>query len=408
MSKVLLLLPIAWRNLWRNSRRSLLVTVSIAVGVWSMLFMGGLMNGWSVNTVDQAIDNLTGHGQVRAPGYLDDPGIDRTLPPPSGEALAILERSRVSAWATRVEVPGVVRSERETGPVTVVGITPQDEVGLSFIAGAVVEGRTLEDADDAGLLIGRKLAERLRTGLGKRVVVMARSVDRGSVEKGYRIVGIYAGATEGVETAYVFVGQRRLQSNLGLGERITGVSFRVVDEGALEPVVAELRDALPEADVRPWNELLPLTAALIDFSDGIIYLWMVVMFVVLAFGIVNTLLMAVMERKREIGLLQALGMRPRLIVLQVFLESVLLVGLGVAAGFVLGQLTLASMSDGIDLSRFSAARDFWGGGSVLVPTLSTRMAVEMAIFVWVMGVVSSLYPAWKAASEVPLEAISTD
>ena len=103
MSKLALLMPLAWRNLWRNSRRSLLVTVSISVGVWSMLFMGGLMGGWSGNTVDQAIDTLTGQGQVRAPGYLDDPGIDRAFAPPEGAALKVLDGPRVRGSDRRWE-----------------------------------------------------------------------------------------------------------------------------------------------------------------------------------------------------------------------------------------------------------------------------------------------------------------
>jgi ABC-type lipoprotein release transport system permease subunit len=181
----------------------------------------------------------------------------------------------------------------------------------------------------------------------------------------------------------------------------------LADLDDLDDTVADLRAAAPDLDIATWRQLKPLTVAMLGLMNGMIALWVVVMFVVLSFGVVNTLLMAVLERTRELGLLQALGMRPRLLLLQVFLESVLLIGLGVGAGLVLGGVSAALMRGGIDLSAFAEGLEQFGGSrELLYPQILLADYVGIGGFVWVMGVVASLYPARRAAREIPIEALN--
>lgn len=167
-----LLYTLAWRNVWRNRRRTLVILLAIAFGIWSMVTLAAIMRGMIEQQVDNTINNLIGHIQVHAVGYRDDPSIDNSMPSPGASMLKVLRWEDVRAWATRVRVPAVVASERESAGVTLVGIDPKAEQGLSFIAKAVTEGRYLQSPGDQGLLLGRKLAERLETSLGKRVVLM--------------------------------------------------------------------------------------------------------------------------------------------------------------------------------------------------------------------------------------------
>jgi ABC-type lipoprotein release transport system permease subunit len=402
-----MLLPLAWRNLWRNGRRSLIVAAAVAVGVWSMLVFAGFIRGWTANVVNNDVKNLTGHGQIHALGFLEYPNVDLLMEAPAAALLEALDDERIAAWSTRVQLPSVIQSERESGPITLVGIDPAREAGLSFIADAIVDGRQLESADDTGLVLGRALATRLQTRVGKRVVTMTRSSSHQTFERGYRVVGLFAGASEEIETRFVFVGRSQFQIDLGLEERVTGASFMLADLDDLDDTVADLRAAAPDLDIATWRQLKPLTVAMLGLMNGMIALWVVVMFVVLSFGVVNTLLMAVLERTRELGLLQALGMRPRLLLLQVFLESVLLIGLGVGAGLVLGGVSAALMRGGIDLSAFAEGLEQFGGSrELLYPQILLADYVGIGGFVWVMGVVASLYPARRAAREIPIEALN--
>ena len=401
-----LLFRLGSRNVLRNRRRSAVILVAIAVGLWSMLVFAAFTRGWSNDVRRNAIETLTGHLQVHAPGYLDDPSVDRTLAPPDGALLALLDGPQVAAWASRVRVPAVVMSERETAGVTLVGIDPAREAGLSFVAGAVREGRDLAGPDGDGVLVGRKLAQRLRTGLGKRVVVMSQARDHSVVDRGFPVIGVYDADRSSTEMTFVFVARRRAQSMLGLGSRVSEVSAMLRDPSHLDAFLARARAAATGEDVEPWTALEPMAQAMVALGEAWIWIFYVVMYVAMAFGLVNTLLMAVLERTREFGLVQALGMKPRLILEQVLAESSVLLAAGVLAGGLLAGASLALLRGGIDFSAFAEGAEMWGMSKVIYPTLRLADVAAAVGFVVALGVLASLYPALRAARKVPVEAIT--
>lgn len=401
-----LLSRLAWRNVLRNRRRSAVILVAIAVGLWSMLVFAAFTRGWSDDVSRHAIDTLTGHLQIHAPGYLDDPSVDRMMPPPGQALRTLLEAPVAAAWASRVRVPSVVMSERETAGVTLVGIDPAAEKGLSFIAGAVSEGRSLSGAAGNGILIGRKLAERLGTGLGKRVVVMSQASDHSIVDRGFPILGVYDADRSSTEMSFVFVGRSLAQQMLGLGNRVSEVAVTLRDPSRLDPFVERVRAAAGDLDVQPWTTLEPLAEAMVAMGQAWIWIFYVVMYVAMAFGLVNTLLMAVLERTREFGLLQALGMRPRLILRQVLAESSVLLAVGVLAGALLTAATLGFVHDGINFSSLAAGAEMWGMSKVIYPRLGAGDVASAIAFIVVLGALASLYPALRAARKVPVQAIT--
>ena len=401
-----LLAALAWRSLWRNSRRTAITFVAIGVGVWSMIVLAALMEAWGASAFDAAIKMLNGHGQIHAQGYLDDPTVDHRFAPPDRKLRFVLESAPARNWATRVRVPAIVQTARETAPVTLVGIDPEAERGLSFIPEAVHEGKYLEGTTGSDVLLGRKLAQRLRTGIGKRVVVMSQAANGEIAERGFRVVGLFDAEQEQDEKTFVFVPRATAQSMLGIGNDISEISFILDDVAKLPMFLDKVRAAAPQLDAVSWSTLEPFTQAILDISNGTVALWTVIMFILVAFGLVNTLLMAVYERMREFGLVQALGLRPRLLLLQMLLESAFLIGLGVAGGVVGGIATLLAFSNGLDLSAVAQGGALFGIGRTLYPHVNERLTVLIAAFVWLMGIVTSLYPAWRASREVPVATIS--
>jgi ABC-type lipoprotein release transport system permease subunit len=269
----------------------------------------------------------------------------------------------------------------------------------------LVAGRYLSGDGDTGVVIGQDLAERLKTRLGKRVIVMAQAADGHLAEASFTIVGLFGGM-KAAQDEYVFTGLTTSQSMLGLGGGLSEISFDGAPKAPLADVVAGLKRAGPGLDIESWMQLSPLAATIESFSQTYVFIWLAIMFVLMAIGIVNTQLMAVFERTREFGLLQALGMRPGLIVLQVTLESALLIGLGVVTGAALMLLTLAPFGGTLDLGAMSGAMEMAGAGGVLHPHLDPRDAATYCLVVWLLGVGATLWPARMAAKAAPATAMS--
>lgn len=401
-----LLATLAWRNLWRHARRTVLILFALALGVWSMVALAALSRGSLEQQLEKSIRNLTGHVQIHAPGYRDDPVIEHTLPPPTRALLLALERGDVTAWATRVRVPAVITSERESAGVILVGIDPKAERGLSFIPKAVTEGRYLESPDDTGLLLGRKLAERLETELGRRVVVMSQDVNNEIADRGFRVVGIFDGEPEAMETTYAFVGRETAQRLLRMGEEISELALMAPDRNNLTSLRRRLEAAAPQLDIQPWTTVEPLLVLTEKITNVILVIWYAIVFVAMSFGLVNTLLMAIFERTREFGLFQALGMPPRQILGQVLIEALILLALALIGGNLLAWATIAALKDGLDLSAFAEGMEMVGVSPVIYPALAATDILSANLVVIILGVAASLYPAWRASRYVPVEAIT--
>jgi len=400
-------LRLAWRNLWRNYRRTLIMLGAIVVGAWAMIFMTALMRGMVDDMVDDGIRALPGHVQIHQPGFRDDPTVAKVMAPPSGALLDALDEPDVVAWTTRVRVPAVVSSERDTRGVTLIGIDPERDRNLGFVADDVVEGTYLDGVDDDGLIVGRKLVDTLETGLGKRVVVMTQDRDNQIADRGFRIVGIFDATLDQNEEAFIFGGEATVQRLLGIGDAISEIAILGDDYRHVDGLTASLAAAAgPDLEVLPWTELDPYLGAMVGVMDGFVLVFIVVVFLALSFGLVNTLVMAVFERVREIGLMLALGMTPRSILAQIVAESVLLLVIGLVVGNLAAIATIEPLKGGIDVSIVGEGMEMWGSSSVLTPALYLKDVVMANAIVLVLGFFASLSPAWRASRYDPIRAIT--
>lgn len=404
MRVLAILFPFAWRNLWRNKRRTIITLLVVSVGVWSILAFNSIVRAWSDSTLTGSLKNMTAEAQVHAPGYLDNPDIKHSFPVPSGQLNSLLNSDMIKAWAPRLRIPAIIQSEYETLPVTLVGIMPQQEAGVSFIADAVREGEPLRDGNDDGVLLGRHLAEHLKTRVGKRIVIMASDATGKLRERGARVKGIFS-ALRGMEDNFMFMGLHPAQRLLHAEGQLSEIALMTAPQAPLDTVVQQLRGAAPQLDIKGWAQLKPITKGIHDLTEGFIYVWLWVMFVLIAIGVVNTQLMAVFERTREFGLLQALGFRPGWVVLEVMLEASQIIGFGVIVGALAAYLTVYSLQDGISLGALSAGADFLGTERVLYPRLDYNEFVVTVVVIWGLGVVTALWPARRAVRFDVIEAM---
>jgi len=401
------LLTLAWRNLWRNYRRTLIMLLAIALGVWAMIVMSALMRGMTDQMVRNGLATLPGEAQIHHPEFLLDPSVVNHMSMPAGSLLEQLNSAPITAWAARLRVPAVLASEYASRGVTLLGVDPVQEGALGSLPETLLEGRLLEGPEDRGILLGAGLARKLETGLGKRIVLMTQDTQNNVVDRGVRVVGIYKARLQGDEERFAWVGRAALQELLGLEREITEVAVTAADYRAVDAWLPALQaSAGPELEVLGWTELHTFLGTLLAVQEGFVLVFMVVVFLVLSFGLINTLVMAVFERTRELGLMQALGMRPGLILLQVLLESLLLLALGLLLGNGLALATLLPLREGVDISAVAEGMEMMEMGATLYPLLALDDMLMSTAVVLSLGLLASLLPAWRASRLDPVRALA--
>jgi ABC-type lipoprotein release transport system permease subunit len=400
---------LAWRNIWRNPRRTGVILTAVVVGVCSMVVLGALMEGVSRQMLHNAISTLTGSLQIHRQGYRVDPVVENSIENPEAVRETLdRELPPGAKWTERVRVNAVVNNARNSGGVTLVGMAPDREAAVSFIGDAVSAGEYLAPDDDLGILVGAALAEDFDTEVGKRLVVMSQDRTGEIASRAFVIRGIYRAELESTEKRYAFVSISAAQEMLRMDGAVSEFAALLPETEPAEPVAGRLRTALPDQfSVHSWRELLPLIEVQLQMTERFRGIWYLVVFIAMGFGIVNTLLMAVFERMREFGLLKALGMKNGRILREVLAESLILLVLGVAAGNLLALSIVAWLAHaGIDLTAFAAGTEFAGISRVIYPSLQAGEILKANAVVLVLGLVVSVYPALKAARFTPVEAMA--
>jgi len=401
-------LSLAWRNIWRNPRRTAVILVAIVIGVWCMVFLGALMRGMMVEMVHNGIATLTGHIQIHHKGYNADPVIENSMRDPE-QAFKALEKALPpgSLWTARVRVNAVANNARHNAGVTLVGIDPRTEAKVSFIGKAVSDGEYLKQGDDYGILVGHALMEKFETRLGHKLIMMSQDTGKQIASRAFRIQGVYRAEQRSTEKLYVFVTKPAAQAMLKMGSSLSEISVLLPEGASPAAVAAKLRSLLPKSfEVLTWRQLLPILNGYLEMMDSFVVIWYVVVFVAMGFGIVNTTLMAVFERIREFGLLKSLGLKPGGIIKGVMAESFFLLVIGLALGNALGLISVWALSfHGIDLSALAQGAEYFGMGRVIIPEVHLKDLVTANLVVFVLGLLVSLYPAAKAARFTPVEAL---
>ncbi len=398
-----LLLQLSVRNLFRHKRRNFMLLLAITVAVAGVVVTNALIRGMQYDMREAAVANLTGHIKVLAPGYLDDPNIEKSFSL-DADWQPDLPPEEIEGWAPRIRIPAVIMSERETRGVQFVGIDPSRE-GISFLGDVSIDGEGLADAADGRVLIGTELARQLETVVGRRLVLITQGLDGRNREAGFRIAGTYDAEGTALEKQFVFTGVEALQG-LVEAEVVTEVSIKLKDEEHEASIKETLAGFFSGLEVMNWQELEPQAAAMFVYVDSAIFIWFLVIMGALIFGLVNTLITAVMERIKEFGMLRAVGMKSSAVIVQVVLESTVIMLAGVAVGVVVGWLLATQwLGDGIDLTAWAQGIELAGMRSVLTPYLLLQDIVLVTVMSLFFGVLAALYPAWRAVKIKPLEAL---
>lgn len=410
MRSLPLITSLAWRNLWRNKRRTSIILFAMMLGIWAMIVTAAFMRGMAIQVLDDSVKNLNGHIQIHQNKYLDDPVLENSFRLNQGQLIKSLQHPDIIHWSSRIRVPAVVISEYDSSGVSLVAINPDAEANLSFLKASITQGRYFISDNDKGIIIGKKLAENLETKLGKRIVLMSQDLNNEVADRGYRIIGIYDTPSEGMETGFIFMTQKSAESLFDIANISSEITILTRSLDHVDPVLADLKKQNPSKDtsldIQAWHTLQPFTKLIVEMYTDFQYIWHLIVFIAMSFGIINTLLMAVFERTREFGLFQALGLKPIFILLQVWVEAVMMIFIALIFGNFISWLTVLATGDGIDVSAFAQGMEM-AQLSNIIPFIIVREDLILAnVIVIVLGMLTSLYPAWHASQLVPADAIT--
>jgi ABC-type lipoprotein release transport system permease subunit len=407
-----LLLSMAWRNIWRSPWRSGVVVGAMALGVWAGIFMMGLAQGVNDTRTANALDDYIGHAQITDSTFIENQEVQALITDPQAWAAALDAHPEVESWSERLLITAVMQSGAASAPVQVLAVDPEREAQVFKAPRRMHEG----SFDSTGITLGLKLAEQLGVGLGDRVVLTFQDL-RGEIHSSlYQVSGIYDGISNLVEGIQVYVPIAELAPELlGTADSLSQpmvahqIHFRVRNLDSLDQTVGELTAAVinPGSSVlRTWRGISPDLRYADEVLAQSLLLFMAVILFAMAFGILNTMLMAILERTRELGMLMAIGMTRRKVFRLVVLETLLLSFAGLPLGLLLGHLTIAVTSrTGISLAGVEKGMAELGLQSTIYPVPVPEYFLPVALLVAVLGLLSSLYPARKALKLNPIESM---
>jgi len=404
---MLMLLIVSWRNIWRNKVRSGVVILAVALGVWGLLFLLGFTRGIVRDYVKSNIELQTSHFQIHHPEFKKDYEAKYTVPNPNDILDSLSEDDYADQYTTRTVAGGMLNTSRGARGMRIFGIDTEREVRVTNIDEYIVEGSFFKDKRRNQILISDNLAEKLKLSLKKKVVLTFQDTGGEIVSAAFRISGIFDTKNTPLDMSRVFVKKNDLNQLLGLGEdQFHEIAVRGGEIDLIDVQTDRWRTSFPDLSIESYKDLSP-ELELFNSQLRINLIIMTIIFMLaLIFGIINTMLMAVLERIKEFGMLLSIGMNKAKVFLMVMLETIMLSMVGVPVGVLLGIFSIAYFKKfGLDLSNFSKAMQNYGINEVVRPYLTIDVYLFVVAAVFVTAILAAIYPARKATGLNPAEAI---
>ncbi len=407
----------AWRNIWRNKTRSRVVMGAVMIGIWAAVFMTGLSTGMVKSYVSAAVDDIVSHIQIHHSSFIEDRESKYYLENGAEMLEKVLTMPEVKTAGNRTIVTGMISTGRGAEGVEIKGVDPETEIKLTTFDEKIIEGDYFQDNKRNQILISEELAEQLQIKLKRKVVLTFQNIDGEITASAFRIVGFFDTGNNIFDKSNVFVRKADLnkayiseESKYNLTHERKDLAHEIamllIDIDQLETVRNKLIQSFPGLSIKTYREISP-DLELYESMIGVIsYIYLVLILLALVFGIINTMLMAVLERIAELGMLMAIGMNKLKIFLMVVFETVLLGIVAVPFGVILGFLTISILGRiGINLSAWSESLQEFGMQDLIYPEVLPEVYWQMALGIFITMVLASIYPAFRAIRLRPVEAI---
>ena len=403
-----MLTGIAWRNIWRNKKRSFIILTAIVLGLCGGVFATGVMVGMAESMVNSAIDRYLGHIEIHSRTFRANPLINDFVADGDRIAAAVRSAPTVSGVSARTVVEGMASSPASSSGVRMVGVNPADESSVTTIADRLVAGKFLDDTGRFPVVLGKKLAEKLELKIHSRLVLSFAGQDGNIIYGSFRVAGVFQTEATTFDQTTVFVRRGDLAGLMGGAPLVHEIAVRLTSADAVPEILASMRVQYPGLSVDSWKDLAPELKLTYEMTDVSMLFFLVIILIGLLFGITNTMLMSVLDRVREFGVLMAVGMKRKRVFGLVMLETVFLSLTGGAIGVILGAILIGITNHtGIDLSIVAEGLSSYGISSTLYPFIPVAMYLELGLLVILTALGAAVYPGIKATKLNPATSIRT-
>ena len=410
---------LAWRNVWRNPRRTGLCVAATVFAVYLVVLSVAMGAGTHEKMIEDGVRLHTGHVTIAGAGWIESRTLEQFVPFDEQIEAVLGSTPGLRGWAPRVTSFALLSQGEASHGAAVVGVDPRREGDVTTLPERVQEGRFLQADAHREIVLGARLAESLGAGIGDEILVYGIAYSLETAYELFTVVGLVRLPEPDLERILSVVTLADAQEFFVYGERLTEIALLAESSDhapglrdALEAKLAGL--GLPESgpgsvSVHLWNELMPELEQFIVLDDAGMYLTLAILVVVVGFGILNTILMAILERTREFGMMMALGLRRRSVFRLVYLESLLLAGIGLVIGLALALPTVLYLAaNPIPLSGdIAGATEFLGMEPVVTLRLKPLNPIGSTLLILLVGALAAVYPARKASRGQPVESLRT-
>ena len=403
----LILVKLAWRNIFRNKRRTLIASIAIGIGLTALIFIDAFMIGMAETMIRTATASFLGDAQIHREGFRDTQEVSLTIQALDKVTENLAKEEIVEHWTQRTLAFGMITSPANVSAINLIGVHPPTEKFLSLIDDAITEGAYFEADNSRDIVIGAKLAEILEIGRGDRVVVTVAQAESGDLsQEMFRVSGIYRFVGEEMNSGMAFVRIEKAQEMLAIGNRVHEIAIKFTSLVYTQDPDLAFWETYSEHgnEALSWTELMSQLTVVLEITKYSKYIMGVILFGVVIFGIINTLFMSLYERMFEFGVLRAVGTRPfgmaRIILFEAGALAIVSIGLGSVLGFLVTALLAHTGIDYTGIEMMGVTMQ-----EFIYPVLEVQQFIIYPISVFVFTIIAGLYPARHVAKMAPVDAM---
>lgn len=410
MKNLEIITKLAWRNVWRNKRRTVLTLLTIVVGSGIILFQNAIAKGGHDQMIEDAVATNAGHLQIHEKGYWDNRTIDYAFQPDAKLFDALKNNERISGFSQRIHADGLLSYKNSTAGVMIQGVDPDTEKSVSNLHTKILKGgRYLVPEDKNNIIMGMTLAKNLEANVGSTITMISQGFDGSIAAERLTIVGLFKSGNPEYDQGLILMPLNLAKETFSMMGYIHSIAVRLKsssDTDSIKEYIEKYVD-LKSVEILGWDGLMPEMVQFIVMDNVNAYIFDFILFMIVAFGILNTIHMSIFERTREFGVMLSIGTTPRQVIGIVLSESLFVTILGIIGGMGLGYaVSYYFYVNPIDFSSYSNEMAVLSINMLIMPADATALnGLVTTLITLISCVVFSVFPARKAAKLNPIDAI---